>query len=88
VVAGVLNYRRLHAARHADDMGFTKTDIGLIAKHAGLWPAVISGLLVGTTAVVTTCSRFLRQKNGTVWIDQGIRVTGWRTARYLVSNFA
>ena len=22
-------------------MGFTKTDIGLIAKHAGLWPAVI-----------------------------------------------
>ena len=23
------------------DMGFTKTDIGLIAKHAGLWPAVI-----------------------------------------------
>ena len=29
------------------DMGFTKTDIGLIAKHAGLWPAVIGGLLGG-----------------------------------------
>jgi PAT family beta-lactamase induction signal transducer AmpG len=28
-------------------MGFTKTDIGLIAKHAGLWPAVIGGLLGG-----------------------------------------
>ncbi len=29
------------------DMGFTKTEIGLIAKHAGLWPAVIGGLLGG-----------------------------------------
>jgi len=29
------------------DMGFTKTDIGLIAKHAGLWPAVIGALLDG-----------------------------------------
>ena len=32
--------------------------------------------------------RFLRRKNGTGWIDQGIRVTGWQTARYLVSNIA
>jgi PAT family beta-lactamase induction signal transducer AmpG len=29
------------------DMGFSKTDIGLIAKNAGLWPAVIGGLLGG-----------------------------------------
>ena len=29
------------------DMGFSKTDIGLIAKHAGLWPAVIGGILGG-----------------------------------------
>jgi PAT family beta-lactamase induction signal transducer AmpG len=29
------------------DMGYTKTDIGLIAKHAGLWPAVIGGLIGG-----------------------------------------
>ena len=29
------------------DMGFTKTEIGLIAKHAGLWPSVIGGLLGG-----------------------------------------
>ena len=29
------------------DMGFTKTDIGLIAKNAGLWPAVIGGMLGG-----------------------------------------
>ena len=29
------------------DMGFTKTEIGLIAKNAGLWPSVIGGLLGG-----------------------------------------
>lgn len=29
------------------DMGFSKTDIGLIAKHAGLWPAVCGALLGG-----------------------------------------
>ena len=29
------------------DMGFTKSEIGLIAKNAGLWPAVIGGLLGG-----------------------------------------
>ena len=29
------------------DMGFSKTQIGLIAKNAGLWPAVIGGLLGG-----------------------------------------
>jgi len=29
------------------DMGFSKTDIGLIAKNAGLWPAVIGGMLGG-----------------------------------------
>jgi len=29
------------------DMGYSKTQIGLIAKNAGLWPAVIGGLLGG-----------------------------------------
>lgn len=29
------------------DMGFTKTDIGIIAKNAGLWAAVIGGMLGG-----------------------------------------
>ena len=28
-------------------MGYTKTHIGLVAKHAGLWPAVIGGLVGG-----------------------------------------
>lgn len=29
------------------DMGFTKTDIALIAKNAGLWPGIIGGVLGG-----------------------------------------
>ncbi|HEX7954199.1 MAG TPA: MFS transporter, partial [Burkholderiales bacterium] len=29
------------------DMGFSKSDIGLIAKNAGLWPSVAGGLLGG-----------------------------------------
>jgi len=29
------------------DMGFSKTEIGLIAKNAGLWPSVAGGLLGG-----------------------------------------
>ncbi|WP_373742246.1 AmpG family muropeptide MFS transporter [Neisseria sp.] len=29
------------------DMGYSKTDIGLIAKHAMLWPAIIFGILGG-----------------------------------------
>ncbi|MEZ5572140.1 MAG: AmpG family muropeptide MFS transporter [Halioglobus sp.] len=33
------------------DLGFTMTQIGLVAKHAALWPAVIGGLLGGLTMV-------------------------------------
>lgn len=29
------------------DMGYTKTDIGIVAKNAGLWPSVIGGILGG-----------------------------------------
>lgn len=29
------------------DMGYTKTEIGIIAKNAGLWPAVAGGILGG-----------------------------------------
>lgn len=29
------------------DMQFTKTDIGLVAKHAGLWPSILGALLGG-----------------------------------------
>jgi len=41
------------------DMGFTKTDIGLIAKHAGLWPAVIGALLGGLWMVKLGINRAL-----------------------------
>ncbi|EEB76793.1 transporter, major facilitator family [marine gamma proteobacterium HTCC2148] len=29
------------------DLGFSKTEIGLVAKHAALWPAIVGGLLGG-----------------------------------------
>ena len=41
------------------DMGFTKTDIGLIAKHAGLWPAVIGALLGGLWMIKLGINRAL-----------------------------
>ncbi len=41
------------------DMGFTKTDIGLIAKHAGLWPAVFGALLGGLWMVRLGINRAL-----------------------------
>lgn len=41
------------------DMGFSKTDIGLIAKHAGLWPAVFGALLGGLWMVKLGINRAL-----------------------------
>lgn len=41
------------------DMGYTKSDIGLIAKHAGLWPSVIGGLLGGLWMVKLGINRAL-----------------------------
>ncbi len=41
------------------DMGFTKSDIGLVAKHAGLWPAVFGGLLGGLWMVKLGINRAL-----------------------------
>lgn len=29
------------------DLGFSKTEIGLVAKHAALWPAIVGGILGG-----------------------------------------
>jgi PAT family beta-lactamase induction signal transducer AmpG len=40
-------------------MGYSNTDIGLIAKHAGLWPAVIGGLLGGLWMVKLGINRAL-----------------------------
>ncbi len=41
------------------DMGFSKTEIGLIAKHAALWPAIIGGLLGGLVMVRLGINRAL-----------------------------
>jgi len=41
------------------DMGFTKSQIGLIAKNAGLWPSVIGGLLGGLWMVKLGINRAL-----------------------------
>jgi PAT family beta-lactamase induction signal transducer AmpG len=41
------------------DMGFSKSQIGLVAKHAGLWPSVIGGLLGGIWMVRLGISRAL-----------------------------
>jgi PAT family beta-lactamase induction signal transducer AmpG len=41
------------------DMGYTKTEIGLIAKNAGLWPSVIGGLLGGLWMVRLGINRAL-----------------------------
>ena len=41
------------------DIGFSKTDIGLVAKHAGLWPAVGGGLLGGLWMVRLGINRAL-----------------------------
>ncbi len=41
------------------DMGYSKSDIGLIAKNAGLWPSVIGGLAGGLWMVKIGINRGL-----------------------------
>jgi PAT family beta-lactamase induction signal transducer AmpG len=41
------------------DMGFSKTDIGLIAKNAGLWTSIVGGLLGGLWMVRIGINRAL-----------------------------
>ena len=41
------------------DMGFSKTQIGLVAKNAGLWPAVIGGMIGGLWMVRIGINRAL-----------------------------
>lgn len=41
------------------DMGFSKTQIGIIAKNAGLWPSVIGGMLGGLWMVKIGINRAL-----------------------------
>ena len=41
------------------DMGFSKAEIGVVAKHAGLWPNVIGGILGGIWMVSLGINRAL-----------------------------
>lgn len=41
------------------DLGFSKTEIGLVAKNAGLWPSVIGGLLGGAWMIRLGINRAL-----------------------------
>ena len=41
------------------DMGFTKTEIGVIAKNAALWPAIIGGMLGGLLMIKIGINRAL-----------------------------
>jgi PAT family beta-lactamase induction signal transducer AmpG len=41
------------------DLGFSKSEIGLIAKNAGLWPSVIGGLLGGIWMLTLGINRAL-----------------------------
>lgn len=41
------------------DMGFTKTEIGIIAKNAALWPTIIGGMLGGLLMVKIGINRAL-----------------------------
>ncbi|MFV0478763.1 MAG: AmpG family muropeptide MFS transporter [Parahaliea sp.] len=41
------------------DIGFSKTQIGLVAKHAALWPAIVGGLLGGLVMVRLGINRSL-----------------------------
>ena len=41
------------------DMGFSKTQIGLVAKHAALWPAIFGGLMGGLIMIKIGINRAL-----------------------------
>ncbi len=41
------------------EVGFSKTEIGLIAKHAALWPSIVGGLLGGLVMVRVGINRAL-----------------------------
>jgi len=50
------------------DMGFSKSDIGVIAKNAGLWPAVIGGLLGGIWMLKIGINRALWLFGAVQWL--------------------
>lgn len=61
------------------DLGYSKTDIGVIAKHAGLWPAVFGGLLGGLWMVRLGINRALWLFGVVQWVTiLGFAWLAWR----------
>ncbi|MDR0564452.1 MAG: AmpG family muropeptide MFS transporter [Azoarcus sp.] len=61
------------------EMGFTRTEIGLIAKNAGLWPSVLGGVVGGVLMTKIGVNRAL-------WVFgvlQGIAILGFTGLAYL-----
>lgn len=61
------------------DMGFTKTQIGLVAKHAALWPAIAGGLLGGVVMIKMGINRSL-------WVFGVVQVVSILGYAVLASN--
>ena len=64
------------------DMGFTKTEIGIIAKNAGLWPSIIGGLIGGIWMLKIGINRAL-------WlfgIVQLVSIVGFAILTYFPQN--
>ncbi|MBI3140529.1 MAG: AmpG family muropeptide MFS transporter [Rhodocyclales bacterium] len=51
------------------EMGYSKSDIGLVAKHAALWPSVIGGLLGGLWMVRLGINRALWVFGVVQWVS-------------------
>jgi PAT family beta-lactamase induction signal transducer AmpG len=61
------------------DLGYSKTDIGVIAKHAGLWPAVFGGLVGGLWMVRLGINRALWLFGVVQWVTiLGFAWLAWR----------
>lgn len=60
------------------DMGFSKSEIGLVAKHAGLWPSVIGGLLGGVWMLKLGINRALWLFGLVQWLSiLGFALLAW-----------
>jgi hypothetical protein len=70
--------------RRSSDIGFTMSEIGLIAKNAGLWASVLGGLLGGIwmlrSASIADCGCSARSRSSRSWALRGSRMSIGRTA--------
>ncbi|MGD8417098.1 MAG: AmpG family muropeptide MFS transporter [Pseudomonadales bacterium] len=76
------------------DMGFTTTDIGLIAKNAALWPAIVGGVIGGLIIVKIGINRglwlfgFVQLGTifGFVWLSE-VGAVGWVLAVVISAEY-